>query len=131
MWCLFVDDANVHGTNDDHCDRRSEVFMDAMEVLDKDLSTKLYADGMMEKPRKDALCGGIYFCAEGTCVDDHAVDSMKFVLTEFVPKNTSDVQHIHGSVQYCHSAFNFNPSNQTEVGELMAQLSDEIKVKPF
>jgi len=65
------------------------------------------------------------------CVDNHAVESMKFALTEFVPKSTTDVQHIHGAVQYCASAFNFDCENQTAFGELLACLSDFIANKPF
>ena len=98
--------------------------------MDKPLSTKKWMNGQRPPVKEDAVCAGLYFCAGGQCLAPDAIDGMKYILTEFIPKNLKDIQHVHGCLQYVNSAFDLDPNDRTQVGDNMAIISEAMKVQP-
>ena len=78
--------------------------------MGKTISTKNWPGG---RTQPDAVVAGIYYCEKGTCLEESALDDMKHILTEYKPKVVVDAQHVHGCVQYMHSAFDFNQNDRT------------------
>ena len=114
----------------EHCDLRSDCFEDVIDVMGKELSIKTYLEtGVRPPAASSAVVAGLNFCEQGVGLADNALDGMKYILTEFEPKNVHDVQHVHGCIQYAQSAFRFDNDNRTQVGDLMGIISDAQKNK--
>ena len=83
-----------------------------------------------EAPPQDSMVlTGLNYTRHGISVNKEIIEALRQTLTEYEVKTKSDAQHVIGTIQYSHTAFQWDePESYVKYSSLMRVLTESIKV---
>ena len=121
MYAGYVDDYATFGTTKRQVLRRDRVFQMIMRLFNKQFSTNKadHPDADEDGITTELDLAGLRFTSKGVRINDEYLTLLRFTLKEFSVKSSKDVQHLVGTINYAHTAFEWDRTSKIRYAELI------------